>query len=64
VAKGIRLEEQAFVAACNIMGESVWKIMPIGELVKLEIIAKFILTLSVHRDHLAASIALYVLLQL
>lgn len=38
--------------------------MPIGELVKLEIIAKFILTLSVHRDDLAASIALYVLLQL
>jgi len=56
-------EAQAHDAACMAMGEAVWELVAGGEPVTPENIASRILALSEHRDDLATSIALSVLLQ-
>ncbi|MGP6463293.1 hypothetical protein [Pantoea agglomerans] len=55
--------ENVYNAACNRIGEAVWKLVASGETVTQEAIARTIVVLSEHRDDLAASIALSVLLQ-
>lgn len=56
-------EEQAYEAACMAMGAAVWELVSTGEQLTQYDIARMILMHSEHRDDLATSIALSVLLQ-
>ncbi|MGV6480774.1 hypothetical protein ACT2VT_000188 [Pantoea agglomerans] len=56
-------EAQAYDAACRAMGEAVWQIIAIGQVVSQEAIAKMVVELSEWRPDLAESIALSVLRQ-
>jgi|GEM_PF-2295324 len=56
-------EEQVHDAVCKAIGEAVWQLVTIGEQLTPDAIARKIVVLSEHRDGLAASIALSVLLQ-
>ncbi|MFN2095178.1 hypothetical protein ACKVM9_002928 [Pantoea agglomerans] len=56
-------EAQAYDAVCRAIGEAVWQLVIGGEPVRADNIASRILALLEHRDDLAASIALSVLLQ-
>lgn len=56
-------EEQVHDAACKAIGEAVWQLVTTGEQLTHDAIARKIVVLSEHRDDLAASIALSVLLQ-
>jgi len=56
-------EAQAYDAACMAMGEARWQLVPAGETVTQETIARMIVELSEIRPELADSIVLSVLLQ-
>jgi len=60
---GNGFEEQAYEAACAIMGEAVWHLVASRKAVSREAIAGMILKLSDRRVDLVASIALSVFLQ-